>query len=647
MKTRIFFTGVLALMMTMVVGITTTSAQISNTRVSTRQVQRLLTRIETKIEILKDESNRVATRSGRQNQDTVSDASELSRYLDDLNRSVTRLDDTFDARQPVDSDLREAMSDATVIDQYMAQNRVSVAAQSQWRSLKRDFNTLANYNRLSWNWNQTIPGGTNTGGYPNTGGRPYDISDAQVEVLITRIQNNTEVFERQVMAALNNSQTGNTRDTRSMTDYITAMETSTFRLKQHFDARQSTDSDVTDVLRQATAIDQFMARHDLSYEAESGWRNLRADLSNLAEGYRVSWNWNQPGQTFPGENPGPVGGRRLDTALSGTYRLNTRLSEDVSSAVDRALGGYSTTDQTQRDRLQRRLQSPEMIAIEKNNTSVAMASTNRPRVTFQADGVARAETSQNGRTITPTARADADSLIISYQGERANEFYVTFAPTTNGQLRVTRRVYTENSNQPVTVTSVYDKVDTVARWNMITMGNDTSAGVMNDTFLIPNGTRLNTELVNSISSSGIQAADRVVLEVTTPSQYRGARITGRVISEDASARMAGRSRVMVSFDTIWLPNGQSYRFGGVVNGVISADGDNIAVAQQSAVRQTGTGIGNILGALIGAISGQPIEQAATGVSGSILTQSRDVFSLRQGSQFIITTSNDVGVNQLR
>ena len=654
MKTKIFCAGVLGLLLTMVGGVSTASSQVNTTRVSTRQVQRLLTRIETKIEVLKDEADRAAARGGRQNQDSNSNISDLSRYLEELNTSVTRLDDSLDTRQPVDNDLREAMSDATLVDRYMTQNRVSVSAQAQWRGLKRDFNTLASYNRLSWNWNQTVPtrgttiGDGTTAGYPGT--RPYDISDSQIDALITRIQSNTELFEGQIMPVLNDTRTGSTSDARAMTDYITALETSTLRLKQHFDARQSTTSDVSDVLIRATPIDRFVSRNNLPYGPQAQWRNLRADLNNLAAGYRVSWNWNQTVPTYPGENNGPVTGRRLDTALSGTYRLNARLSDDVSAAVDRAVSSYSTTDQGQRDRLQRRLQSPEMIAIEKNSSAVSMASTNRPRVTFQADGTARTETSPTGRSITTTATADADSLIISYQGERANDFYVTFAPTANGQLRVTRRVYLENTDQPVTVSSVYDKVDNVARWNMITAGGDTtSAGVMNDTFVIPTGTRLNATLMNPISSTAVQTADRVVLEVTTPSQYRGARISGRIITEDASARTSGRSRVMISFDSIRLPNGQSYRFGGVINGVVSADGDNIAVAQQTAATtQNRAGVGNILGALIGAISGQPIEQtAATGVSGSILTQYRDAFSLRDGSQFIITASNDVSMNQLR
>jgi uncharacterized protein YcfJ len=105
--------------------------------------------------------------------------------------------------------------------------------------------------------------------------------------------------------------------------------------------------------------------------------------------------------------------------------------------------------------------------------------------------------------------------------------------------------------------------------------------------------------------------------------------------------------VLVNFDTVRLPNGQTYRFAGMVNGVITAQGDNISVAQQTPVRQTRNNVGSILGALIGAVTGQPIEQTATGVSGTILTQNGDVFDIGTGSQFIITATTDTTVNRLQ
>ena len=103
MKTKIFLITILSLMIAAMAGVTSTTAQVNARTASTRQIQRLLTRIETKIEILKDEADRAVTRTGRQNQDSA-DVSDLSRYLTDLNTSVSRLDDTYDGNQPVEND---------------------------------------------------------------------------------------------------------------------------------------------------------------------------------------------------------------------------------------------------------------------------------------------------------------------------------------------------------------------------------------------------------------------------------------------------------------------------------------------------------------------------------------------------------------
>lgn len=645
-SSRSFLVGVLSAVLTFLIGVTAAPGQVSSTRVSTRQVQRLLTRIETKVEVLKDEVDRVETRSGRQNQDTEA-VGDLGRYLDELNASVSRLDDAFDARQLINDELREAMSNATVIDQFMVQNRVSVGAQAQWRSLKRDFVTLASYNRLSWDWNRKFPGGPTTGGGA-TGARAYIVTDAQMQTLLSRIDLKTGIFKKQLAGAVRDTRVDNFRSEPTITNYVAGFDAAMDRLNQQFKARRSTDGEVTEVLTQATYIDQFMSRNKLPLEVEAQWRNLRGDLNTLASNYQVSWSWNQTLPPYTGSvDTGQLPGRGFDAAISGTYRLNTNLSEDVASAVERALG-RNAAESLQRERLERRLRSPEMLAIEKNNATVSMASSNQPRITFQADGIARAETNQNGRRITTTATADADGLIINTQGERANDFYVTFAPINDGRLKVTRRIYLENTNEAVSVASVYDKVDEVARWNMVVTGGDTSAGVINDSFIVPSTTRLNAVLRTNIDSRTTQATDRITLEITTPTQYRGAVISGRVITEDPSSRVAGRSRVLISFDSIRMPNGQAYRFNGLVNGVIAADGENIAVMQQTPARQTTGNIGGILGALIGAVSGRPIEQtASTGVSGSILAESGDAFTLGSGSQLIITAASDVTVSRLR
>jgi hypothetical protein len=154
--------------------------------------------------------------------------------------------------------------------------------------------------------------------------------------------------------------------------------------------------------------------------------------------------------------------------------------------------------------------------------------------------------------------------------------------------------------------------------------------------------RLNAVLRDPISSNSNQQNGRFTMEVTSPTQYRGALISGRIVNEDTSNRVAGRTRVLLNFDTITLPGGQSYRFAGTIDTVLAANGDNITINNNASVRNgnqnTRGGVGSVLGAILGALGGQPVSNVDA-EAGTILTQGRDNMELGQGSRFTITSSS--------
>jgi hypothetical protein len=249
-----------------------------------------------------------------------------------------------------------------------------------------------------------------------------------------------------------------------------------------------------------------------------------------------------------------------------------------------------------------------------------------------------------------------------------NDFNVVFEPTRDGQLRVTRKIYLENRNEQVTVSSVYDKVNNVAEWTSVNNGSTTGGNYPstggNSTytdFYIPNGTRLQAKLQNAINTRDSQAGDKFTMEVTTPSQYQGAIIEGRVGTADKSGRVSGRANVSLEFDTIRLRNGSTYRFAGIIDSVRAANGDNVTVNNEGTVRDsnqttktaTRAGIGAALGALIGAIAGGG-SGAAVGAAvgagagaGTVLVQGRDNIDLGLGSEFSITSTAPASVGTNR
>ena len=631
MKTKFIFGLIIGLLITAATA-TVSTAQVGG-RATSRQMDRLLTRIETRIDTLKDEADRYSDTSTN----VDNNAQRLIADLTTLEQSTSTMHENLDARGNADlsDDATRVLTDAVAIDRFITRNRVSTTLQSQWKRLKTDLDTLAQYNRISWNWNRPPVAAP----VPIPSGGGYTVTDAQMRTLLSRIDLKTGIYRSQMDAALRTDTSAAASD-RSVRNDIVAFQTAVNTLQARIDRRQASNADADDILMRATSLDQFMNRNRLTTQVQAQWRSVRADLNTLASYYRLSWNWNQ---SVPGSGGSAMGD--FDTRITGTYRLNASLSEDAASLIDRSISSApQTTRENSRRSLERRLRAPEMLAIEMRGKGVTMASSILPQVSFQADGVARAETNARGRSITTTATADDDGLIINYQGERSSDFFLTFLPMPDGRLKMTRRIYVDDTSESVTVSSVYDKIDPVARWSSVTTGNNGgTAGTVNETYTVPAGTRLSAELSTAITGSGPEIADRFSMEVTSPGQYRRAVISGRILAEDSSSRVANRTRVLLAFDTIRLPNGQTYRFAGNVDAVTAVNGDPIQVTNQIAsTRNTSTrGTGGILGALIGAISGVPVDSANATTSGAVLMQRRETMDIGTGSQILLTASQPI------
>ncbi len=154
-----------------------------------------------------------------------------------------------------------------------------------------------------------------------------------------------------------------------------------------------------------------------------------------------------------------------------------------------------------------------------------------------------------------------------------------------------------------------------------------------------------------LSTKTAKDADRFQMTVNSPSQYQGAVIEGRIIGEK-SGMVSGRATLSLSFETIRLSNGNSFRFAGIVEQVREPNGENVSVNNEGTVRdgsQTNktvkrAGIGAVLGAIIGAVV-DGVQGAAIGAgigagvgAGSVILQGRDNLELPGGSEFTITAT---------
>jgi hypothetical protein len=625
--------------------VTTTTTSTRSYTVTDAQVQAILRRIVTGTGVFKTSLDRALYR-----QNNTNTSENISQYVSDFESETVRFQQNFDSRRSSNSDVSQVLTKASYIDNFVRNNRLNQAAQRDWNLLKTDLDTLASYYSVSWNWTNPAVNNTNQ----NNGSNPYKVSDTNVRSLIARLNMNTDNYRRQVTSDFDRNALNNTRSETTLNSYVTDFQNSVDKLRQNFESRRSATTDVDEVLNRAYYIDSFMRDYRLSAATENQWKLVRADLDNLSTYYNVSWNWNRPNQQTTS----------FDQMLSGTYRLNLNQSDNVAEVVERATTTGYQTDQRDKAKtnLERRLTSPDMLAIEKIGSQVTIASSTAPQIMFNADGTARTETNNNGRSVKITAASNYDGVSLSYEGERMNDFYVNFMPMTNGQLRVVRRVYLENRNETVTVASVYDKVSPTAQWSQVNGNNqNTTSGNLNNTFTIPNNTKLTAVLTTPVSTKTSQNGDRFQMEVTSPSQYDGAIIEGRVAKTERSGRVSGRANVSLEFDTIRLRNGQTYRFAGIVDTVRLSSGENVTVNNEGTVRDNNqttktaqrAGIGAALGAIIGAIAGGgqgAVVGAGVGAgagAGTVILQGRDDVELGNGTEFSITATapSSVSLNQ--
>ncbi len=609
------------------------AAQQRTTRVSDQQVEDLLSRVDTGIAAFRASFDQAINRSPINGSRAEDD---INQSVNDFKQAADRLRDRAQNRQAGTTDVEDVLRRASAIDGFMTRNTLDSAAERDWQSLRRDLDELARAYGVASNWTRAQNG-------------PSRLNDQQVKQLLTRTKKNADQFRQSLDQALNRSRIDGSREEDNINQSVTEFAETTDHLSDHFDRRQVVTNDVEDVLRRGVSIDSFMQRHQLPVQAENDWLKVRRDLDELARAYNVAWSWSNPRYTADGRTG-------LYQRLTGTYQLDGTRGDSPGEAAEQATRALPS-NQRQRAyrRLMNRLQSPETIAIDRNENSVSMASTRGQRVTFEADGQVRAEQGDAGRTVKTRATLHGDQLVVTTTGNGGNDYSVTFEPIDNGRnLRVTRRISQDSLGQPVTVQSFYRKSSDDAQWDVYSTSlenasqTDSAAG----DFGVPNGTRLVATLDSALSTRDAHAEDRFTITTRSPSQYEGAVIEGTVSSVNASGRVSGRADMALNFERIRMRDGRTYQFAGVIESVRTANGETIGVDNDGTVEQNsqtektvqrgaiGAAIGAIIGAIAGGGTGAAIGAAigAAGGAGTVIAQGRDQLDLPRGTELTITSS---------
>ena len=638
---------------------TTAQAQVRPYRVTDRQVQATLNRIESRTNEFKSEIDRDLNNSnvnGTYREDSINS------MVSNFESATNQLRDNFLARRSTSADVDDVLNRAVMINSFMRNNRMSQTAQALWTLIRADLNTLGGYYRARANWVDKVTPTTGGGGWQG-GQNSSSATPTQLRMTLDRIRQRSAAFRLSfnTWSSRYNNREVQITPVADIIQNLNDLDTAVNALRPGYGNRNP--GSIETVLRAAAPIDSFVASNRTNIDVPSKWNALRGDLNTLAGYYSVNPNWNNS-NTNNGNNGGgyPSGQYgNFDSRLTGTYRLNSSLSDNVQDTVEDAINHaqYAASDHDRMHRnLERRLQSPETLSLEKRGQQVTMSAANAQTVILAADGIRKSETSPNGRTVTTSVTATNRDLTINYEGDRVNDYYVTFTPMANGQLKVTRKVYLENQNSTVTVASVYDKTSPTAVWNGGPAYPSNTGGNVAGGFIVPNNTNIIATLDRPLSTRTAADGDRFSMTVNSPSQYNGAVIEGRVFGQ-RSGVVSGRANMSLSFDTIRMRDGQTYRFAGIVEQVRDMNGNMITVNNEGTVQdksQTNTtvaraGIGAVLGAIIGAIAGGGSGAAiGAGVgagagAGSVILQGRDNLELARGSQFSITATAPANVGQ--
>jgi len=577
--------------------------------------------------------------------------SELNQLIANLDAATLQLDRRLGARRDTSTDASLVLDRATQIDNFVVSNRVGAGIQRDWQTLRSDLDQLALAYNLTAQWRSAAYPGNS---YPGTG----NVSNFQLRQTIQQLDTHTTTFSGALRQDLS-QQRGNDRNSSDrVRQQLTAFEMAVVQIRNRGN-RQITSSDVSNLLQTASSLNSFVAEKQLSYQTENSWTQLRSDLDALASAFNVATNWS----TFPAyENPYPGANGYQGRDLTGTYRIAATQNDDARRAVDDATRNLPLADRQRiSDSLLRRLDPPEMLAIDRRGTAVTIASTRAPQISFTADGREQVETTKNGRTIRVRAQLSGNQLSISRTGDRADDFTVTFNSADGGRrLLVTRSLYSDRISQPVIVRTYYDRVSDVAQLDLYDTNRQyPSGGATGDavgSFIIANGTQLVATLNDNLTTESARENQRFTMTVRSPGQYQGATIEGYVASINRGGRVSGRSEMSLDFDTIRLRDGRSYRFAGILESVRTSNGEIVNVDNEGAVRDTDqtnktitrTAIGSAVGAIIGAIAGGGKGAAigavvgATAGAGSVYVQGPNDLALYPGTEVTVRATGPRG-----
>ncbi len=217
----------------------------------------------------------------------------------DFESASNQFVDRFNRRRATAADVQNVLLNAAPLNDSLNRNPVGSLVANAWVGVRTDLTALANAYGLTKQWNrQTLP--------PMSLMQSYPLSDKELDHLIQLIEKGGDALRSSLTTAFDQSRYDATRSEGSLNDSMRRFKSATSGLRNHFDSRQLVADDVERLISQATPLEQFMRKNQVTDRAQYDWSTLRSELTTLANAYGVEtfWGSSPPSQTRPSSNEG-------------------------------------------------------------------------------------------------------------------------------------------------------------------------------------------------------------------------------------------------------------------------------------------------------------------------------------------------------
>ena len=174
------------------------------------------------------------------------------------------------------------------------------------------------------------------------GQRPSRLSDEQLTTILGSIDTLADTFRESLKVAIDDDPINGTDAEVQINQSATDLQLSARQLRERVVLRRSAPADIEDLLSRAAGIDQTMASHHLTPDAQRDWQVLRADIDTLAQGTGFTANW--VGVGLP---------RTTDAAVMDLMRDIDAAAGRFNKSLEKALGPHKESDAAERTAIRR------------------------------------------------------------------------------------------------------------------------------------------------------------------------------------------------------------------------------------------------------------------------------------------------------